>query len=266
MDIPSGIGKLDRMRLTALIRRTQGTISIDETTEILEMSRKDASKYLSRLASKGWVSRLKRGIYIPVPLESASKNIALEDPWIVAEKLFNPCYVAGWSAAEYWGLTEQIFRTILIKTSRPQHNYQPLIKGTRFLLSATTQTRFFGLKTIWRGQTKVFISDPSRTLIDLLADPKLGGGIRPVSDMFSEYLNSEHKNLNLLADYALHFNKGSVFKRLGFLLERYSPHEEDILKLCKKHLTKGKVKLDPQLPSDVLATKWQLWIPRDWKE
>ena len=34
---------------------------------------------------------------------------SLEDPLVIAEKLFSPCYVGGWSAAEYWGITEQIF-------------------------------------------------------------------------------------------------------------------------------------------------------------
>lgn len=266
MDTPSGIGKLDRERITALLRGTRGTISIDEATKILGMSREDTAKRLARWASKGWLSRIKRGIYVPVPLESATKNIALEDPWIVADRLYQPCYIGGWSAAEYWGLTEQIFRTIIIKTTQKQKNHQPIIKETRFLLITTSQEKFFGLKTVWRGQTKVLVSDPARTILDLLDEPKLGGGIRPVFDMFKEYLASEHNNLNLLLDYAIRINNGAVFKRLGFLLERYSPQEREMIDACKARLTKGNSKLDPQLKSDVLVTKWRLWIPKEWKE
>lgn len=266
MDTPSGIGKLDRERITALLRGTKGTISIDEATKILGMSRENAAKRLARWASKGWLLRVKRGLYVPVPLESATKNIALEDPWIVADKLYQPCYIGGWSAAEYWGLTEQIFRTIIIKTTHKQKNHQPIIKGTRFLLITTSQEKFFGLKTIWRGQTKVLVSDPSRTVLDLLDEPKLGGGIRPVMDIFKEYLASEHNNLNLLLDYAIRINNGAVFKRLGFLLERYSPQEREMIEACKAQLTKGNSKIDPQLKSDVLVTRWHLWIPKEWKE
>jgi hypothetical protein len=34
-----------------------------------------------------------------------------------------------------------------------------------------------------RGQVKVSVSDPTRTILDLLSDPALGGGIRSTMDM-----------------------------------------------------------------------------------
>ena len=83
--------------------------------------------------------------------------------------------------------------------------------------------------------------------------------------MFNEYLKSENKNLSLLLDYANHFNNGAIFKRLGFLLERYEPLEKEKIESCQKHLTKGNIKLDPQLPADNLITRWRLWVPKDWK-
>ena len=266
MDIPSGIGKNDRIRITALLRATQGTISVGEAAKILQMSRKDAAKYLSRWTAKGWFSRVKRGVYIAVPLESATANIALEDPWIIAEKLYHPCYIAGWSAAEHWGLTEQIFRTIVVKTTQTPKNYSPVIKGTRFLLSKTSEQKLFGLKAVWQKQTKVMVSDSSRTIVDLLAEPKLGGGIRAVSDMLKEYLSSKHCDLDGLIDYATQFNNGAVFKRLGYLLERFAPNEKAAIEACRGQLTAGKVKLDPQLEADALITRWRLWVPQSWKE
>lgn len=266
MTTPSGIGKLDRKRITALLRKTQGTISVEEAAKILDMSRSEAAKQLSRWASKGWLCRVKRGIYIAVPLESATANIALEDPWIIAEKIYHPCYIGGWSAAEYWGFTEQIFQTILVKTTQKPRDRHPVILGTRFWLCTTSESSMFGLKTVWREQTKVLVSDPTRTLLDLLAEPKLAGGIQPATEMLSEYFKSENKNLGLLVEYAKRFNNGAVFKRLGFLLERYDSEEKDIIELCKANLTKGNIKLDPTLKADALITKWRLWVPRRWKE
>ena len=63
------------------------------------------------------------------------------------------------------------------------------------------------------------VSDPSRTIIDCLIDPVLGGGIAHIADMLIYYLKSEHKNMVLLYDYAKQAN-GAVFKRLGYLLEQ----------------------------------------------
>lgn len=261
-----GLGKLDREQITSLLRKTQVTISIQEAASILGLSKHDAGQRLARWSANGWFSRIKRGVYIPVPLQSVTTDIVLEDPWVVAEKLYRPCYIGGWSAGEYWGLTEQISRTIIIKTVQKPKNHQPVIKGTTFLLFTISQDSMFGLEPIWRGQTKVLLSDPTRTIVDLLAAPKLGGGIRSTVDMLSEYLKSKHKNLHLMIDYANQLGNGAVFKRLGFLLERYAPEEIETIEACQKHRTQGKVKLDPQLTSDKLATKWRLWIPKNWKE
>jgi predicted transcriptional regulator of viral defense system len=84
--------------------------------------------------------------------------------------------------------------------------------------------------------------------------------------MLNEYLKSEHKNFELLIEYAKRLNNGTVFKRLGFLLERYTPEEKQIGEICKTYLTKGTVKLDPNLEADTLITRWRLWVPKGWKE
>lgn len=266
MSRPSGIGKLDRERITTLLRGTQHTISVKEAATLLGLSREHAAKILARWASKGWVSRIKRGLYIPVPLESTTGNIPLEHPWVIAEKLFHPCYIGGWSAAEYWGLTEQIFRTLIVLTTVRPRNRNPVINGTDFLLHTISKQALFGLKTIWQEKIKVSVSDPTRTILDFLIDPKLGGGIRMTVDMLKEYLKSEHKNLPLLIDYAKQLNNSAAFKRLGFLLEQYAPKELDIIEACKKQITISKTKLDPQLDTDKLITRWRLWVPAHWKE
>jgi len=264
--IPSGIGKLDRERITIILRGTQHTISIAEAAKLLTLSKEHAAKLLARWAAKGWVSRVKRGVYIPIPLEATTSDIALENPWVIAEKIYHPCYIGGWSAAEHWGLTEQIFRTIVVLTTQRPRNRKPIIKGTNFLLHTVSGQALFGLATIWYGKTKVFVSDPTRTILDFLVDPKMGGGIRPTTDMLKEYLKSEHKNLTLLLDYANRLHNGAVFKRLGFLLEQYAPEEKKVIEACKKQVTISKVKLDPQLDAEKFITRWRLWVPKRWNE
>lgn len=267
MTTPLGIGKLDRQRITEILRGTQHTISVTEAAKILGIPREHAAKLLARWTSKGWMSRISRGIYILVPLESKTTDISLEDPWIIAEKLYHPCYIGGWSAAEHWGLTEQIFRTLIVFTTQQPRNRKPNIKGTNFLLHTTSQQYMFGLKSTWHGNVKISVSDPSRTILDFLIDPKFGGGIRTTIDMLNEYLKSENKNLKLLIDYAKRLKNPAVFKRLGFLLEQYAPEEIKIIEVCKKQITVSKVKLDPQLDTDnKLITRWRLWVPKNWNK
>lgn len=262
----TGIGKADRERLSSILRGTKGTVSVAEAAKILDLPRIDVAKMLSRWAKKGWLSRVRRGLYIPVPLESKTADISLEDAWVVAARLYEPCYIGGWSAAEYWDLTEQIFRTVVVITTQRPRNRTPLIKGTDFLLRTVSDKTMFGLKPVWRGQVKVNISDPTRTVLDMLNDPQLGGGIRSTVDMLENYLNSEKKDLELLINYADQLSNGAVFKRLGFLLELYAPAEQLSIKKCKERLSSGNAKLDPKLSGNKLITRWRLWVSKRWIE
>lgn len=260
----TGIGKIDRERIAAIIRGTKGTISVDEAAEILNITSTDAAKMLSRWAKKGWMSRVRRGLYIPVPLESRTADVPLEDPWLIAKRLFSPCYIGGWSAAEYLDLTEQTFSTVMVITVQKPRDRRPKIKGTNFMLRTISEKAMFGLMTVWRGQVKVPVSDPTRTILDMLCDPVLGGGIRSTKDMFINYLRSENKNLKLLIEYAGLLGNGAVFKRLGFLLEKIAPDEIETIDQCRSKLTSGNAKLDLSLSAERLITRWRLWVPKSW--
>lgn len=260
----SGLGKIDRERLSAVLRGSKGTISVSEAASILKASDSVAAKMLARWATKGWLSRVRRGLYIPVPLDSRTANVPLEDPWLVAQRLYSPCYIGGWSAAGHWDLSEQIFRTVVVMTTQRPRVRKPKIKGTDFLVRTVSSTALFGLKPVWRGQVKVNVSDPTRTIIDMLSDPQLGGGIRTVVDMFRNYVGSKEKDLDSLIVYADRLGNGAVFKRLGFILELVSPGDQKTLGQCRERLTTGNSKLDPSIPAKRLITRWRLWVPEKW--
>lgn len=63
----SGLGKTNRKQLAAVIRGTKGTVSVGEAASILGVSRVAAAKMLAHWASKGWLSRVRRGLYVAVP-------------------------------------------------------------------------------------------------------------------------------------------------------------------------------------------------------
>lgn len=260
----NGLGKADRERLSAVLRGTKGTISVAEAADILEMPATSTAKLLSRWAKKGWLSRVRRGLYISVPLESRTADVPLADAWVIADKLYSPCYIGGWSAAEYWDLTEQIFRTVVVLTTQRPRERKLTIKGTGFLLRTVSDKAMFGLKAVWRGQVKVNVSDPTRTVLDMLSNPQLGGGLRSAIDMFRNYLGSEKKDLGLLIEYADKLGNGAVFKRLGFLLEKYAENEQSFIEQCRERLTMGNAKFDPALNAKRLITRWRLWVPERW--
>jgi len=261
-----GISKASRELLARVLRDSRETISVEQAAASLGISTNAASRKLTRWAQQGWVSRVRRGLYVPVPLESRTTEIALEDPWIIATKLYAPCYIGGWTAAEYWDLTEQIFRSVAVFTTRKPRNRKPVIKGSSFMLRTIPSKALFGIKPVWRGSVKVSASDPSRTILDMLMDPSLGGGLRPTVDVFRAYLKSSSRDIGLLASYSKRLGNGAVYKRLGFLLERLAPEETAAIEICKSQLSTGNAKLDPSLPARRLSTRWRLWIPDNWKK
>lgn len=264
MEPLKGLGKADRERLSAVLRATKGTVSVAQAAEILRLSATPTAKLLARWAKAGWLSRVRRGLYVPVPLESRTSDVPLEDPWVIAAQLYGPCYIGGWSAAEYWDLTEQIFRTVVVMTVRRPRDRNPTIKQTDFLLRSVQEKALFGVKSVWRGQVKVDVSDPARTMLDMLSDPQLGGGIRSTVDMLKNYLKSDNKDLALLLEYAKQLGNGAVYKRLGFLLEKLSSDDREAIARCRERLTTGNAKLDPALETDKLMTRWRLWVPQRW--
>lgn len=175
--------------------------------------------------------------------------------------MFDPCYIGGWSAAEHWGLTEQIFRSLCVMTTTRPRNHRLVVRNARFELHTVPASNFVGLRTVWRGGTRVQVSDLARTLIDMLADPALAGGIRRLVEMLANLLRDQPKEAAKLGGHAGKLGVRSVCKRLGFLLQRDHLDQVHLIELCRQHPSAGYAKLDPALPADRLATAWRVWLP-----
>ncbi|OHC70988.1 MAG: hypothetical protein A3H93_19525 [Rhodocyclales bacterium RIFCSPLOWO2_02_FULL_63_24] len=256
-----GLSASSRSQLSRLLRDNPPIVTPSEAVVALGVTPAVAARRLATWSRAGWLARVRRGVYVPVPIESESPDVALEDPWTVATAMFEPCYIGGWSAAEHWGLTEQIFSSLCVMTTTRPRNRKPLLRRTKFDLHTVPATHLIGLKTVWRGGTRVRLSDPARTLIDMMADPALGGGIRHVAEMLASLLHDQPKEGAKLADYAAKLGIGAVYKRLGFLLQRDHPDQIALIAACQANLSAGYAKLDPSLPADRLITVWRVWVP-----
>ncbi len=263
----AGIGKLSRKRLSEVLRRAKGgCITSKNVAEFLNVSTTQARAFLSSWAANGWVHRIRRGIYAPIDIAATSSDMSLIDPWIVANELFAPCYVGGWSAAEHWGFTEQIFESTPVITSRHINGKKQTADGLIFLIKKCKTERMFGLKSVWKEQLKIQVSDPHKTIIDMFDDPSIGGGIRSVIDFFGQYLSSSHFNADILFEYAMRMNNKAIFKRLGFVLSKIKPDAIALIEHCKQNISQGNSQLDPQLKGNRLLKKWRLWLPENFEK
>lgn len=257
-DLPRG-----RARLAAVIQTAGDVVRIDDAAQVLDIPRDRAAKLLSRWTDQGWLRRVGTGAYVPVQLDLLDSAQVVQDPWILVPALFAPAYIGGRTAAEHWDLTEQIFRDIVVFTARPVRQKTIERQSTVFTLKRIRDRLIFGTKTVWRAQTRIAVSDVHRTIVDMLDDPAVGGGIQHVADCFNQYMIHRDSDPRLLVEYAQRHGNGAIFKRLGFLAERH-PQGKVLVNEAKARLTKGHAKLDPALACSRLVTHWRLRVPASW--
>jgi predicted transcriptional regulator of viral defense system len=245
----AGISKKERLLIDSAFVAGKTIIKMEDVMGILDISKQQSSLMLSRLTRKGWLQRLKAGIYLIVPLGSDSGNPIPEDAWAIAMEIFSPGYIGGWTAAEYWDLTEQIFNETVFYTSRPQRKADHDIAGLQFRTKSVQPAHIFGTSKIWQNNKLIFISDLHKTFIDILGDPSMGGGGRAMIDMSRAYAKKKEADFERLWQYAVQLDHGAVFKRLGLIAEKIMKIPGDQLQKIKDKTKSGILLLDPVGPA-----------------
>jgi len=218
-------------------------------------------RLLANLANSGWLARVRKGWYICVPLEASEPKEWREDPWIVAATLFSPGYIGGWSALGHWGLTDQIFNVIYVVVGRKVKPAQQTIQGTDILIRTVPNRTLFGTRRVWRQRVPVNVSDPHRTIIDILDVPAAAGGALHTFEVLQAYFDSEHADQAKLLQYGDRLGRGTVFKRLGYLAERATLADADFVEACRARISKGLSHLDPGGPATGrIVARWNLRV------
>ena len=252
-----------RAQLVAVLAAAGDVIRVDDVVNALSLDRTAAAQRLSRWMQQGWINRVGRGAYVAAALDTLGAERTLDDPWILVPALFAPAYIGGRTAAAHWELTEQIFKDVVVMTTHFVRERQQERQGAHFTLKHIDPRKLFGTKSVWRHHTRVPVSDVHRTIIDILDDPALGGGIQHVAECLSTYIRRDDRNDGKLIEYAAQLGNGAVFKRLGFLAES-QPSTDKLVQLCLRNLSGGYADLDPALSGPRIVSRWRLRVPDRW--
>ena len=204
---------------------------------------------------------MRRGWYIGVPIEASAPGQWREDPWVIAATLFSPGYIGGWSAVEHWGLTDQIFNVIYVVAGQKVAPTRQSIQGTDFLIRTVPERTLFGTRRVWRQSVPVNVSDPHRTVIDILDVPASAGGVLHAAEVLQAYFEGEHADQAKLFAYGDRLGRGTVFKRLGYLTEWMDLADADFLEACRSRVTKGVSRIDPGGPvKGRIVSRWNMRV------
>lgn len=244
---PAGISGKGRAELARVLGRRR-FITPSDVAESVDVDAQTAAKKLARWAEDGWVRRVRRGLYIGVPVDAANPAGWSEDALIVASEVWSPCYFTGWTAAHHWAMTEQVFRTTVLKTSsRVRSSTVQLLDHDYIVAHVAPDELGWGMSPEWRDGVKLLFADPARTIVDVLDAPKLGGGIRHVAEVLTSYIDDHDPAL--LVERGDRLGNRAVFKRLGYLLETLEINQPVLLAACRDRITTGISALDPDGPS-----------------
>lgn len=255
-----------QQRLATLLRATREVICVDDATQALNLGRSHTAKLLAGWHKQGLIRRVARGLYVPVSPTALGRTQVLDNPWLLVPDLYEPGYVGGWSALEHWDLTEQIFRSTCVMTAKRTPYGKTRHQGVTFFVKHIANRKVFGSKSVWHGSTKIAISDPHKTILDIIDDSYLGAGLQHVMDVLRAYQirYSDSKSMHTLLHYAERTNVSALFKKLGYLAEQlaFAPYFVDA---CAQRIKSGYTHLDKQASKEKLVTKWRLWVPKGYE-
>ena len=91
--MPDRFTSQGRARLSAVLQASEDLVTIDAVMKTLAVDRQAAAKVLSRWQEQGWLKRVRRGLYAPIPLDASSTEQVLKDLWVLVPALFAPGYI-----------------------------------------------------------------------------------------------------------------------------------------------------------------------------
>ena len=256
------LGKNGSLILNEMARLGKDVFTIGEVKKATKLENGILKETLSLLVKHEWLIRLERGLYLIVPFEAGQDGKWTSDPFVLASRLISPYYISHWSAASYWGWTEQIPSTVFVASPSRKFSNEKTILNITFRFIKTSKNKFFGITEEWIANEKINFSNKEKTIVDILDKPNLCGGIKEVAKCIRNAFRESQINPQLLTDYISKTDNKVVFKRLGYISEVLGIFDQSWRTTWQGSISKGYSKLDPSIKKieKKFNSKWNLIV------
>ena len=224
---------------------------------LMGVTRSQTAGLLHAAAKRGLVTRVRRGLYNLVPFELGSATFHLAPRYtLVRESLGNiPYFFSYASALDIHQLATQPGFDVYVTS--PIRRKVINIGGSLLHSVWVPPKRIFGSQSLVLGDLRLSVSDIERTLVDAVAIPAYCGGFGEVAKAF--FMASRKVDSTKLIGYARAYDKWSVLRRVGYLLEFFELAPRKVLDDLAQSLPAGYSRLDPDLPKEGgNSSKWGL--------
>ena len=235
-----GLSERESRALARLTSQSKEIFRIDDLAEALETTYDSAKTTASRLANNGWLTRLKPGLYLVVPLAAGENSQYTAHEFYIASHLVEPMYMGFWSALDFHGFTEQVPRSVYVATTKRRPDRT--VHDVEYHFVTLAEYKFFGHEQYAVGGHQVPIATPEKTLADCADQPQHCGGVRELAKGIRE--GADSYDPETLIEYARRIGNGAALKRLVYLMDHYEipvPNRETV----DAEFTGGSSPLDP---------------------
>lgn len=214
--------------------------------------------YITRLREKGYLQKIRRGLYGVVPPNLVGREFK-PDKFLIAGKTRSEYYISHHSALELHGLAQSVHNTVLITTRSQSDSFSHQSITYKFV----TTDHFFGFEKMTHQGVKINVSDRERTFLDCVRRIKYAGGLE---ELMKSLNNLPSLDWGKLENYLERFDEKKLYQKAGFILESLDLQapERTLSEMRGKigdrpyYLEKGR--------ESSFNKRWNLMIPKNFSE
>ncbi len=246
--------------------RGQKTVTLTDLRKSLGASDGYARYLAHRLVKKGWLERLRPGLFQLIPAERGREGVADTNPLAAGAALITPYFFSFGTACTHHRLTEQVFAEVYL--AGRQRRRPRMIRGKRYVFVYVSERRFFGFKEVAVLGIPVQMAVVERALLDAIDRPRYAGGIAEVSHIAANAVL--RISWDLLLELANRWGSSALVQRLGYLIDLHQAEmptdaRRDLLKLLRPQ---SKIQFGPRRrwgTAGKLIRPWNVVenVPRD---
>ena len=251
--------------------RNQKTVTLPELREALGASDSYARKFAHGLVKKGWLERLRPGLFQLVPANRGRAGVADTHPLTAGAVLVDPYFFSFGTACTHHGLTEQAFAEVYLACQ--EHRRPETIRGKRYVFVHVVEERFFDFAETNVLGHAVQMATIERALLDAIDRHRYAGGIGEVSRIAARA--ASRVSWEVLLELLRRWRSSALVQRVGYFLDLHGvgvpeevrgallglilPHSKIQLGSRRKWGTTGKLvrpwNVVENVPRDVLLPK-----------
>jgi predicted transcriptional regulator of viral defense system len=210
------------------------------------------NQVIYRMLHKGYIIKIKYNLYAVINIVTKS---VIPDEYMIASKITKTSYVSYHSSMDYYGKKNQVFYYIYVSSDSKFKDFEfngMLYKYVKSKINVGIDNK-----------NNVKVTDIERTVIDCINNIDLAGG---QEELFKCLDLVGKLNNDKLIKYLKAYNQKKLYKKVGFIFEKYKIQfdiSDKLLTLCLDTKTTTKYYFDKETKNidNKYINKWNLIVP-----